>query len=192
MGTHSFPEFRNLTVFLSESSKSLKDYKMFLEKRKEMENSEHVEEYNFGCTVPKDLEIIYLPETEKTPQEQIIFIRDLVVNLNLNNKRNIALLTHSDYIIRELTACLILSNFNDLSKFKNIPYFTYTKEHKLTDVDISVYKVANIELCPNPLIQEEVSIEKGVNTEIFNSTINLQTLIGEILCFALIDQNVEE
>lgn len=117
-----------------------------------------------------DILMIDEPELNLHPNNQILIARLLVLLVNAGIK--VFITTHSDYIVRELSNCIMLNNLNDeqLNKFKKQGYL---KEYKLESKKVKAYLAQNIK-GKNTLKEVEITQEQGIFMETFDAPIDSQ------------------
>ncbi|MCH5323170.1 MAG: AAA family ATPase [Helicobacter sp.] len=117
-----------------------------------------------------DILMIDEPELNLHPNNQILIARLLVLLVNAGIK--VFITTHSDYIVRELSNCIMLNNLGDeqLNKFKKQGY---SKEYKLESKKIKAYLAKNIK-GKNTLKEVEITKEQGIFMETFDEPIDSQ------------------
>lgn len=129
-----------------------------------------------------DILMIDEPELNLHPNNQILVARLLVLLVNAGIK--VFITTHSDYIVRELSNCIMLNNLNDtqIEKFKKQGY---TKECKLESSKLKAYLAKKIK-GKNTLKEVKVDSKQGIFMETFDEPIDSQNdnqiLIFEELC----------
>lgn len=111
---------------------------------------------------------IRCPEVYKTPQEQIQWARELVKIVNIGY--TIYLATMSDYIVRELSNCIMLNNLNSL---EGLEHYGYENCHKLDFNKVEAYEVdyynKNLTYIPY-----KVTSKQGVFASFFDEAIDKQ------------------
>lgn len=117
-----------------------------------------------------DILMIDEPELNLHPNNQILIARLLVLLVNAGIK--VFITTHSDYIVRELSNCIMLNNLSDeqLNKFKKQGY---SKEYKLESNKVKAYLAKNIK-GKNTLKEVEITKEQGIFMETFDEPIDSQ------------------
>lgn len=117
-----------------------------------------------------DILMIDEPELNLHPKNQILLARLFALLVNAGIK--IFITTHSDYIVRELSNCIMLSNLTDqaIQKLKNRGYF---KEHKLNGDKIKAYVAKNIK-GKNTLEKVNITQKQGIFMETFDEAIEWQ------------------
>lgn len=129
------------------------------------------------------------PELNLHPASQILLARLLVLLSNVGIK--IFITTHSDYIVRELSNCVILNNFNNeqIEKyFKNEDYISY---HKLKYSNVGAYIAKTLSNEKNGLEAVSITQDKGIEMESFNDVIQYTFDIDNIFTKMIIDSNNE-
>ncbi|MBR7118182.1 MAG: AAA family ATPase [Helicobacteraceae bacterium] len=117
-----------------------------------------------------DILMIDEPELNLHPKNQIRLARLFALLANAGIK--IFITTHSDYIVRELSNCIMLSNLTDqaIQKLKNRGYL---KEYKLNSDKIKAYVAKNIK-GKNTLENVKITKEQGIFMETFDEAIESQ------------------
>ena len=129
-----------------------------------------------------DILMIDEPELNLHPNNQILVARLLVLLVNAGVK--VFITTHSDYIIRELSNCIMLNNLNDtqIEKFKKQGY---TKECRLESHKLKAYLAETIK-GKNTLKEVKVDSKQGIFMKTFDKPIDSQNdnqgLIFEEVC----------
>ncbi len=116
-----------------------------------------------------DILMIDEPELNLHPNNQILIGRLLVLLVNAGIK--VLITTHSDYIIRDISNCIMLYNLTNeqISKFKN----EYKAEYKLKSSKVKAY-IAKQEKGKNKLIPVKIEQKFGIFMDTFNEPINEQ------------------
>lgn len=117
-----------------------------------------------------DILMIDEPELNLHPKNQIRLARLFALLANAGIK--IFITTHSDYIVRELSNCIMLSNLTDqaIQKLKNRGYF---KEYKLNSDKIKGYVAKNIK-GKNTLEEVKITQKQGIFMQTFDEAIEYQ------------------
>lgn len=116
----------------------------------------------------EDLISIRCPEVYKTPQEQIQWARELVKIVNIGY--TIYLATMSDYIVRELSNCIMLNNLDTL---EGLEHYGYENCHKLDSNKVEAYEVDCYN--KNPVYTPYKTISKqGIFATFFDEVIEKQ------------------
>lgn len=117
-----------------------------------------------------DILMIDEPELNLHPKNQILLARLFALLANAGIK--IFITTHSDYIVRELSNCIMLSNLTDqaIQKLKNRGY---CKEYKLNSDKIKAYVAKNIK-GKNTLEEVKITKAQGIFMETFDEAIEDQ------------------
>ena len=84
-------------------------------------------------TFDDNVEVFYFPEHNKHPRSQVTFIRNIVEKLD--SEKNIVIITHSDYIAREINNFMMLY----ISDCQEYDSYGYTKKHFLNPNNISAF-----------------------------------------------------
>ena len=114
------------------------------------------------------------PELNLHPKNQILVARLLVLLVNAGIK--VFITTHSDYIVRELSNCIMLHNLSDeqIQKIKKQRYSKkYSKEYGLESKKVRAYLAENIK-GQNTLKAVKITQEQGVFMETFDEPIDSQ------------------
>lgn len=120
-----------------------------------------------------DLLIIDEPELNLHPKNQILLGRLFALLINIGVK--VFITTHSDYIIRELSNCIMLNNLEDdkISNLKDSVFNNkYSPNMKLDPKRVSVY--ISKEEKDNYLHEVNIYKDTGIELETFNSVIEAQ------------------
>ncbi|AWI34291.1 AAA family ATPase [Helicobacter apodemus] len=117
-----------------------------------------------------DILMIDEPELNLHPKNQILVARLLVLLVNAGVK--VFITTHSDYIVRELSNCIMLKNLssNQIQKLKRQGY---SKEYGLESKKVKAYLAENIKN-KNTLRAVKITQEQGIFMETFDESIDLQ------------------
>ncbi|MCX2683444.1 AAA family ATPase [Campylobacter sp. MIT 21-1685] len=117
-----------------------------------------------------DILMIDEPELNLHPKNQILVARLLVLLVNAGIK--VFITTHSDYIVRELSNCIMLKNLSNeqITKFKKQGY---SKEYGLESKKVKAYLAENIK-GKNTLKAVEITQEQGIFMETFDEPIDCQ------------------
>ena len=121
-----------------------------------------------------DILMIDEPELNLHPKNQILVARLLVLLVNAGIK--VFITTHSDYIVRELSNCIMLHNLSDeqIQKIKKQRYSKkYSKEYGLESKKVRAYLAENIK-GQNTLKAVKITQEQGVFMETFDEPIDSQ------------------
>lgn len=137
-----------------------------------------------------DLLIIDEPELNLHPQNQILLARLLALLSNVGIK--IFITTHSDYIIRELSNCIILNNFNEKQITDYFKKKDYTIHHKLKDSNVKAYIAKTTPKKINTLEAANVTPDNGIAMESFNDVIEYTFDIDNIFTKIIIDGSYEK
>ena len=116
----------------------------------------------------EDLISIRCPEVYKTPQEQIHWARELVKIVNIGY--TIYLATMSDYIVRELSNCIMLNNLDSL---EGLEHYGYENCHKLDSNKVEAYEVDCYNKNPT-YIPYKVTSKQGIFVTFFDEAIDKQ------------------
>ena len=117
-----------------------------------------------------DILMIDEPELNLHPKNQILLARLFVLLANAGIK--IFITTHSDYIVRELSNCIMLNNLSDES-IQNLRNRGYSKEHKLNSENIRAYLAKNIK-GKNTLDKVKITKNQGIFMKTFDEVIECQ------------------
>ena len=121
-----------------------------------------------------DILMIDEPELNLHPKNQILVARLLVLLVNAGIK--VFITTHSDYIVRELSNCIMLHNLSDeqIQKIKKQRYSKkYSKEYGLESKKVRAYLAENIK-GKNTLRAVEIRQDRGIFMETFDEPIDSQ------------------
>ncbi|EAI0016673.1 hypothetical protein E0F87_04610 [Campylobacter upsaliensis] len=117
-----------------------------------------------------DILMIDEPELNLHPKNQILVARLLVLLVNTGIK--VFITTHSDYIVRELSNCIMLNNLSD-GQIQKIKKQGYSKEYGLESQKVKAYLAENIK-GKNTLRVVEITQEQGIFMETFDESIDSQ------------------
>ncbi|EOW6271825.1 AAA family ATPase [Campylobacter upsaliensis] len=117
-----------------------------------------------------DILMIDEPELNLHPKNQILVARLLVLLVNTGIK--VFITTHSDYIVRELSNCIMLNNLSD-GQIQKIKKQGYGKEYGLESQKVKAYLAENIK-GKNTLRVVEITQEQGIFMETFDESIDSQ------------------
>lgn len=108
------------------------------------------------------------PELNLHPKNQILMGRLIALLVNAGIK--VFITTHSDYIVRELSNCVMLNSLpnEQIAKFKE-----YTKEYKLESKKVKAY-IANKIGRKNTLKSIDIVADRGILMDSFDLPINSQ------------------
>ncbi|MBS4275000.1 AAA family ATPase [Campylobacter vulpis] len=126
--------------------------------------------YIFHIANKNDILMIDEPELNLHPKNQILVARLLVLLVNAGIK--VFITTHSDYIVRELSNCIMLNNLSD-EQIQKIKKQEYGKEYGLESKKVRAYLAENIK-GKNTLRAVEITQEQGIFMETFDEPIDLQ------------------
>lgn len=126
---------------------------------------------------------IICPEIQKTPLEQIEWTRELVKVINMGY--TIYLATMSDYIVKELTNCIMLSNLDSLEGLG------YEECHKLDYNKVESYEVRykDSELT---YIKHRVNSRQGIFATFFDEAIDFQNEMQDRIFERVIENKNEQ
>lgn len=126
----------------------------------------HLECYLFNLAKIGDPLIIEEPEIYSHPKNQILMSRLLVLLVNAGI--GIIITTHSDYIIRELSNCIMLDNLNG-EQILTLEKQGYNENYALNASKVRSYLVESGGLRPT-----KVTKEQGIFVETFDEPIDSQ------------------
>lgn len=117
-----------------------------------------------------DILMIDEPELNLHPKNQILVARLLVLLVNAGVR--VFITTHSDYIVRELSNCIMLHNLSEeqTTKFEKQGY---KKEHKLDAAKVKAYLAEKLK-GSNILREVKITQEQGIFIESFDEPIESQ------------------
>lgn len=140
--------------------------------------------YILNTASKKDILMIDEPELNLHPNNQILVARLLVLLANAGIK--VFITTHSDYIVREISNCIMLGSLTDdqIDKFKNKGY---TKEYKINHQKVKAYLAENKE-DKNVLSSVDIN-ERGIFMNTFDSPIDTQNENQSLIFAALLEGN---
>lgn len=126
--------------------------------------------YIFHIAGENDILMIDEPELNLHPSNQILMGRLIALLVNYGVK--VFITTHSDYIVREISNCIMLDNIPDeeMDKFKKRGYF---KECKLKSSKVKAYLAQNIR-AKNTMKEVKITQEQGIFMETFDEPIESQ------------------
>ena len=116
------------------------------------------------------------PELNLHPNNQILIGRLIALLVNAGIK--VFITTHSDYIVREISNCIILNNLENeqITKFKKNGY---SKEYKLDSKKVRAYLAKNTK-GKNMLNPVKIN-ERGIFMETFDDPIDTQNENQELI-----------
>lgn len=117
-----------------------------------------------------DILMIDEPELNLHPKNQILVARLLVLLVNAGIK--VFITTHSDYIVRELSNCIMLKNLSN-EQVKKLIKQGYSKEYGLEYKKVEAYLAENIK-GKNTLKAVKITQEQGIFMETFDEPIDSQ------------------
>ncbi|RDU59693.1 AAA family ATPase, partial [Helicobacter sp. MIT 14-3879] len=117
-----------------------------------------------------DILMIDEPELNLHPKNQILVARLLTLLVNAGIK--VFITTHSDYIVRELSNCIMLKNLTD-EQIKKFAKQGYSKEYGLESKKVKAYLAENIG-GKNTLRGVKITQEQGIFMETFDEPIDSQ------------------
>lgn len=117
-----------------------------------------------------DILMIDEPELNLHPKNQILVARLLVLLVNAGIK--VFITTHSDYIVRELSNCIMLKNLSN-EQIKKLTKQGYNKEYGLESKKVKAYLAENIK-GKNTLRAVKITQEQGIFMETFDEPIDSQ------------------
>ncbi|ERJ26207.1 AAA family ATPase [Campylobacter concisus] len=140
--------------------------------------------YILNTASKKDILMIDEPELNLHPNNQILVARLLVLLANAGIK--VFITTHSDYIVREISNCVMLGSLTDdqIDKFKNKGY---TKEYKINHQKVKAYLAEN-KKGKNILSSVDIN-ERGIFMNTFDSPIDTQNENQSLIFAALLESN---
>ncbi|STP14186.1 Uncharacterized conserved protein [Helicobacter mustelae] len=117
-----------------------------------------------------DILMIDEPELNLHPQNQTFIARLLVLLVNAGVK--VFITTHSDYIVRELSNCIMLKNLSS-EQIKKLTKQRYSEEYGLESKKVKAYLAENIK-GKNTLRGVKITQEQGIFMETFDEPIDTQ------------------
>ncbi|MGX3045395.1 AAA family ATPase [Helicobacter sp. T3_23-1056] len=117
-----------------------------------------------------DILMIDEPELNLHPSNQILMGRLIALLVNAGIK--VFITTHSDYIVRELSNCIMLNNLS-CEQINKLHKKGYTKEHKLESSKVKAY-IADKVRGKNTLKPIKVDSKQGIFMDTFDEPINSQ------------------
>lgn len=117
-----------------------------------------------------DILMIDEPELNLHPKNQILIARLLALLVNAGIK--VFITTHSDYIARELSNCIMLNNLSD-KQIQELEKQGYSKEYQLESKKVKAYLAENIK-GKNTLRAVKITQEQGIFMETFDEPIDSQ------------------
>lgn len=117
-----------------------------------------------------DMLMIDEPELNLHPKNQILIARLLALLVNAGIK--VFITTHSDYIVRELSNCIMLDSLF-CKQIQKLEKQGYSKECKLESIKVKAYLAKNIK-GKNTFQKVEITQEQGIFMETFDEPINSQ------------------
>lgn len=126
--------------------------------------------YIFHEAQKNDILMIDEPELNLHPKNQILIARLLVLLVNAGIK--VFITTHSDYIVRELSNCIMLKNLSQ-SQIQRLKKRGYSQEYALEDSKVKAYLAENIK-GKNTLKKVDIKQEQGIFIKTFDEPIDSQ------------------
>ena len=117
-----------------------------------------------------DILMIDEPELNLHPKNQILIARLLALLVNAGIK--VFITTHSDYIARELSNCIMLNNLSN-KQIQELKKQGYSKEYQLESKKVKAYLAENIK-GKNTLRAVKITQEQGIFMETFDEPIDSQ------------------
>ncbi len=117
-----------------------------------------------------DILMIDEPELNLHPNNQILVARLLALLVNAGIK--VFITTHSDYIVRELSNCIMLKNLN-ATQIESLKKQGYTQEHSLDAHRVKAYVTKTIKR-QNTLTPVKITQEQGIFMQTFDDPIKTQ------------------
>lgn len=117
-----------------------------------------------------DILMIDEPELNLHPKNQILIGR--LIALLVNSGIKVFITTHSDYIVREISNCIMLNNLAD-EQINKLNKKGYTKEYQLESSKVKAYMADRIR-SKNTLIPINVDSRRGIFMTSFDEPINSQ------------------
>lgn len=117
-----------------------------------------------------DILMIDEPELNLHPKNQILVARLLVLLVKAGIK--VFITTHSDYIVRELSNCIMLKNLSN-EQIKKLTKQGYSEEYGLESKKVKAYLAENIK-GKNTLRAVKITQEQGIFMETFDEPIDSQ------------------
>lgn len=117
-----------------------------------------------------DILMIDEPELNLHPKNQILIGR--LIALLVNSGIKVFITTHSDYIVREISNCIMLNNLTD-EQINKLNKKGYTKEYQLESSKVKAYMADRIR-GKNTLIPINVDSRRGIFMTSFDEPINSQ------------------
>lgn len=117
-----------------------------------------------------DILMIDEPELNLHPNSQILMGRLIALLVNAGVK--VFITTHSDYIVRELSNCIMLNNLSN-EQIDKLSKKGYAKEYKLEFNKVKAY-LAQKNKGKNTLKQVKIDCKRGIFMDTFDEPINSQ------------------
>lgn len=117
-----------------------------------------------------DILMIDEPELNLHPKNQILIGR--LIALLVNSGIKVFITTHSDYIVREISNCIMLNNLTE-EQINKLNKKGYTKEYQLESSKVKAYMADRIR-SKNTLIPINVDSRRGIFMTSFDEPINSQ------------------
>lgn len=129
--------------------------------------------YIFHIAEENDILMIDEPELNLHPNNQILMGKLIALLVNAGVK--VFITTHSDYIVREISNCIMLNNIPDeeMDKMDKFKKQGYSKEYKMESNKIRAYLAKNIK-GKNTLEKVEITQEQGIFIKTFDEPIESQ------------------
>ncbi|WP_104641344.1 AAA family ATPase [Helicobacter bizzozeronii] len=129
-----------------------------------------LDRYILHVAQKNDILMIDEPELNLHPNNQILVARLLALLVNAGIK--VFITTHSDYIVRELSNCIMLKNLN-ATQIENLKKQGYTQEHSLDAHRVKAY-VTKTTKKQNTLTPVKITQEQGIFMQTFDDPIKTQ------------------
>lgn len=132
-------------------------------------------EFNID-NIPKDVLVISFPEERIHPKYQVIAARTFAKTINARNPKRILIVTHSDYIVKEINTLIMLSNPGCEGIMEK---YGYKKDELICHDDIRAYEIA----INGEITKANISPELGIDMKSFDETIDAMNDIQEEIIF---------
>ena len=123
------------------------------------------------------------PELNLHPSKQILMAK--LIAMLVNSGIKVFITTHSDYIVREISNCIMLNNIKD-EEIKKLHH--YKKENKLNSNRVKAYMAKNLKK-ENILESVEIREKQGILMDTFDGAIDEQNESQSIIFQEIIKDN---
>ncbi|MDD6162117.1 MAG: AAA family ATPase [Campylobacteraceae bacterium] len=139
--------------------------------------------YILNAARKNDILMIDEPELNLHPNKQILMAK--LIAMLVNSGIKVFITTHSDYIVREISNCIMLNNIKD-EEIKKLHH--YKKEYKLNSNRVKAYMAKNLKK-ENILESVEIREKQGILMDTFDGAIDEQNESQSIIFQEIIKDN---